>query len=134
MQLDDAPQCAVVVAKAMGLQGGWCMGLTTVGDDGRPWDCTDAHSSNKAARCVFGKQHLLIIGSPMCRAFSAIQAINKGRMSRAKWDALWNWGTKHLLFSLEIYALQLNAGRYILHEHPANASSWHVPEVVEFMR
>jgi hypothetical protein len=33
-------------------------------------------------------------------------------------------GMVHLAFAAEICALQANAGRYFLHEHPATAGSW----------
>ena len=37
-------------------------------------------------------------------------------------------------FSVEIYWLQLGAGRHFLHEHPVTASSWHQPIVLELRR
>ena len=30
----------------------------------------------------------------------------------------------HIRFCMELYTLQMNSGRYFLHEHPAQASSW----------
>ena len=50
-----------------------------------------------------------------------------------RWRAAYAYGLSHLLFSLELYAIQIKEGRYMLHEHPLSASSWRVPEVVEFM-
>eukprot|EP00972_Heterocapsa_arctica_P038713 5705602-Heterocapsa_arctica.AAC.1 len=40
----------------------------------------------------------------------------------------------HLHFCLKLYNIQLRAGRYFLHEHPATATSWKDPEVINFMR
>ena len=34
---------------------------------------------------------------------------------------------------LEIYQMQIDGGRYFLHEHPAGASSWRLPEVQQFI-
>ena len=35
-------------------------------------------------------------------------------------------GRIHLAFCVELYQMQLSAGRYFLHEHPQSASSWNV--------
>eukprot|EP00973_Karenia_brevis_P012291 1668428-Karenia_brevis.AAC.1 len=40
----------------------------------------------------------------------------------------------HLKFTIELYQIQVDGGRYFLHEHPAGASSWKMPEMVEFMK
>ena len=37
-------------------------------------------------------------------------------------------------FCCEIYAMQLSAGRYFLHEQPASAASWTVPEILELLK
>ena len=39
-----------------------------------------------------------------------------------------------LVFAVEIYWLQLGAGRHFLHEHPATASSWRERIVLELRR
>lgn len=54
-------------------------------------------------------------------------------MGPVKWNALWEWGMRHLLFVLELYDIQVMAGRYFVHEHPYAAASWWVPEMFEFM-
>ena len=82
---------------------------------------------------ILDKKPWLLIGSPMCTIFSAIQALNKKKMGSKRWRAAYAYGLSHLLFALELYAVQIKAGRYMLHEHPLSASSWRVPEVVEFM-
>ena len=51
-------------------------------------------------------------------------------MSPEKWKALWEHGLSHLLFMCEIYKIQADNGRFFLHEHPASASSWRIPEIV----
>ena len=38
----------------------------------------------------------------------------------------------HIRFVFELYDLQVQGGRYFLHEHPASATSWRLPEVVAF--
>eukprot|EP00972_Heterocapsa_arctica_P104871 15455393-Heterocapsa_arctica.AAC.1 len=56
----------------------------------------------------------LLIGSPICTAFSCIQALSWGRMAPDQ---------KSKMLS-----------RYVLHEHPATATSWSDPKVVAFMK
>ena len=36
---------------------------------------------------------------------------------------------RHITFCCELYQLQLDAGRYFLHEHPWSAKSWNVNEM-----
>ena len=38
---------------------------------------------------------------------------------------------KHVKFCIELYMEQVRGGRYFLHEHPENATSWQMPEVIE---
>ena len=38
---------------------------------------------------------------------------------------------KHVRFCIELYMEQIHGGRYFLHEHPENATSWKMPEVIE---
>jgi len=40
----------------------------------------------------------------------------------------------HLHFCLELYQIQVDNGRYFLHEHPATATSWKDPKVQEFIK
>ena len=53
-------------------------------------------------------------------------------MGESKWQALQDWGRRHLQFCLELYQLQIDQGRYVLHEHPAFASSWDEDFMVAF--
>ena len=70
---------------------------------------------------------LFVVVSPMCRAFSAWQALNKAKhpnsvahMEETKQEAM-----MHLNFATEICREQLANGRYFLFEHPFGATSWH---------
>ena len=40
---------------------------------------------------------------------------------------------EHLMFCLELYKIQIDGGRYFLHEHPAQASSWSLPAMIQFI-
>ena len=71
-----------------------------------------------------GQQPALLVGSPMCTVFSQIQAIIAARRdpqvaARERVRAM-----VHFRFVCQLYQMQINAGRYFLHEHPAGATSW----------
>ena len=60
----------------------------------------------------------------MCTAFSILQNINRERMGEAKWANIMQYGKRHLQFACELYSMQVQAGRYFLHEHPEPTTSW----------
>ena len=67
----------------------------------------------------------LLIGSPMCTAFSQMNNINYSKMDPSEEERRLAYGRKHFEFCTKLYDIQWRAGRYFLHEHPAEASSWH---------
>ena len=103
---------------------GFALDLTTADSDGKLWDFDDVVMRERALKRVREEKPLLLVGSPMCTAFSTWQRINNlvrdpvtvaGELKRAK---------QHLAFCVELYREQAKGGRYFLHEHPAYASSW----------
>ena len=67
---------------------------------------------------------MLLIGSPMCTAFSAWQRINNRKRDPSIVSKEYVRAMIHIRFTMELYKIQHAAGRYFLHEHPAQASSW----------
>ncbi len=49
------------------------------------------------------EQPILIIGSPMCTAFSLLQNLNKGKADPNKLKENWEKAMMHLRFCLDIY-------------------------------
>ena len=80
---------------------------------------------------VLGKRALLLIGSPMCTAFSRLQRWNLKRMDPKRRDRMIEEGRNHLHFCMLIYRVQNENGMYFLHGHPYSATSWDLPEVQE---
>ena len=76
----------------------------------------------------------LLVGSPMCTMFSKMQNINYERMGKEVWDARMATAEEHMSFAIKMYEKQHRAGRYFLHEHPRDASSWAMPEMQKLMR
>ena len=67
---------------------------------------------------------MLLVGSPMCTAFSTWQRINNRIRDPYVVEAEKRRAVMHLEFCIELYREQLRHGRYFLHEHPAYATSW----------
>ena len=69
----------------------------------------------------------------MCTWFSQLQTLNRSRMEPSEYQENLDRARKHLAFVCELYRIQLEAGRYFLHEHPAHATSWKEPCVVQLL-
>ena len=66
---------------------------------------------------------------PDVHCFLCPSRIKSFKMDPVKWEALWNKGVGHMLFAIKLYRIQSEAGRFFLHEHPASASRWRIPEM-----
>ena len=102
-------------------------------EDGQPWDFNVLEKAEKAKKWIQNHKPLLLIGSPMCSAFSQIQNINFSRMSPEDVDRVIEYGTRHLEFCIDLYRLQMRNGLYFLHEHPSTAKSWQHPGMQRIM-
>ena len=67
---------------------------------------------------------MLLVGSPMCTAFSTWQRINNKIRDPYVVECERKRAVMHSEFCIELYREQLTHGRYFLHEHPAHATSW----------
>ena len=108
----------------MGLMEGMTSDVTVDDIDGKPWDFNDPIKRSKAKEMVINTRATLIIGSPMCSAFSKLQSMNFARMTEDETKQATDYGTKHLELCAELYKLQQANGLYGLHEHPWEARSW----------
>ena len=128
-----SPPRVNILASQYGLQPGFSYDIQTDDENGNPWDFDIPAQRAKCIRNIIEQKPAFVIGSPMCTAFSALQGLNSNRMSKDKWDALWEKGVRHMQFAINIYKLQVESGRYFIHEHPNSASSWKIPEMIKFM-
>ena len=130
-----SPPRVIAMAARMGLRPGFALDLTVIDpDDGLPWDFDNPKKRAKAMAKVREEEPTLLIGSPMCRAFSNLQTMNFGRMDRAKVQELLAHGIMHLRFCISLYREQMRGGRYFLHEHPDFAKSWGLAEMVQLLQ
>ena len=71
---DNSPVRVTGMADKMGLIPGLAMDLTTCDEFGNPWDFNVEAMRAKAKKIIKSKAALLLIVSPMCSAFSRLQA------------------------------------------------------------
>ena len=69
----------------------------------------------------------LLIGSPMCKAYSRLQNLNKNRREPREIAKDQIEADVHLRFCCQLYEDQIRRGGFILHEHPATATSGSFP-------
>ena len=94
-------------------------------DDGRPWDFSLKSKRDKAREMLRQSKPMLLIGSPMCTAFSTWQYLNWTRSRRpADMEKAYVQACVHMEFVAQLYLDQLAEDRYFLHEHPKFATSW----------
>ena len=107
---------ATRMVEQMGLRSGWALDVTTCDEDGRPWGLDQFEMRNRAARTLLEDKPTLLIGSPMCTAFSQMNHINYSRMDPMEVKRHKEYGRKHLEFCTRLYDMQWDTGRYFLHE------------------
>ena len=100
------------------------MDLTICDTEGSPWDFNSIKMSNRAIKKSLEDKPLVLIGSPMCTAYCAMNRINYSRMAPEEVAQRMAHARKHLEFCIKLYEIQWDSGRYFLHEHPHDARSW----------
>ena len=102
---------------------GFAFDLTTNDpDDGMPWDFGTESKRDKARALLREQKPYLLIGSPMCTAFSQWQRLNAAKSNdKAALERTRAQAVAHMKFVLSLYEEQVDGGRYFLHEHPLYA-------------
>ena len=72
---------------SLGIQPGLSMDLTTVNPEGVHWDFSLAAHRNMAARMLLQQQPALLIGSPPCAPWSALQYLHDWRKTPEEIEA-----------------------------------------------
>ncbi len=101
------------------LKPGWSLDLTR--DDpatGEPWDLSRHEVRERVRKLVRETKPFMLIGSPPCTMFSSLQNLAKARRDKKKTEKLMNIAKEHIEFCIELYMIQVENGRYFLHEHP----------------
>ena len=118
----------------LGVIPGFALDLTTADADGKLWHFDNREMRDRAMERVRREKPMLLIGSPMCTAFSTWQRINDLIRDKDVVAAEKKRAVVHLEFCVELYREQLRHGRYFLHEHPAFTTSWKEPAVMNLLQ
>ena len=98
-----SPPIIVDMAHAMGFKGGYSLDLTNPSPDGRAWDFSKASDRMRCWRLVKRDRPYLIIGSPPCTLFSALQNLSRGKPGyEAKYQLELSRALVHLEFCAQI--------------------------------
>lgn len=120
-----SPPRVTTEAKKYQLRAGEAMDLTT------GWNFDTKEDRARAEEYVRTQKPKLLVGSPMCTMFSQLQKFTPwtpDKQRKADRDR------RHMQFVVKLYRIQAEEGRLFLHEHPAHATSWKIPEVERLQR
>ena len=118
----------------MKLKPGWSLDLTRADPaTGKAWDLSRPEVQARAMKLLITTKPLFLIGSPPCTAFSPLQNLSKGKRDPAIVEAELKAARVHLDFCMRLYKMQVKGGRFFVHEHPHDASSWNENSVKEVM-
>ena len=119
-----SPPRVTAEAQKFGLKTGEAMDILT------GWDFTKDEHKRMAKEYIDKYKPRLIVGSPMCAMFSALQNLTPWSEEKQQ---RWREDRKHLQFVGELYKQQVKEGRWFLHIHPASATSWSLKEITDVM-
>ena len=78
----------------------------------------------KAEDLLDRQKPTVLVGTPLCTAFSTWQFINDKKRDPKVVESEKKAGRVHLAWMCKLYIKQMSEGRLFLHMHPANATSW----------
>jgi hypothetical protein len=124
---------AAKLLPGLGVLPGFALDLTTVNKQGHNWDFTQEAMRREAREIVETEEPMFLIGSPPCTQHCSWQLLNaqkfgwpEGEVERRMVAA-----DVHLACMAELYLIQMNGGRYFLHENPESARSWERKSMAE---
>ena len=100
-----SPPRVTETAKKMGLRAGWALDITTSDVDGRAWDFNQLEMRNRTVRKLVRDKPILLVGSPMCKAFSQLNNINYSKMLKEEVEQRLKYGRKHIEFCTKLYGM-----------------------------
>ena len=86
---------------------GLALDLSTTNDKGERWYFDKKEKRDEAERLLDEERPLLLIGSPMCTAFSRLLAISAAKRDPADIKRQWDKAIVHLEFCCRLYRKQV---------------------------
>lgn len=120
-----SPPRVTALARSLGLSPGFALDKTVVDpEDGQPLGFDAAAKREKSERNIREEKLVLLIGRPMCRAFSRLKELNCSKMDPLEAKHMVGYGVPHVCFCVNLHLIQIESGRCFLHEHLHGATSW----------
>ena len=112
------------------LRPGWSLDMTTNDPEtGTPWDLSDGKVRTKVLKLIMEGRPYMLVCSPMCTAFSQIQALNVERRDPAIVRRELESAKDHVRWVMRLCAIQVRENWYLFIEHPKTATSWKMAEI-----
>ena len=125
---------ANAVHRNLNIQGLDAFDLRTCKPNGEAWNFNSKADRLEALEIINRTKPRWIICSPPCTAFSIWnESMNYRKMDPEEVKRRKQEGRMHLHFALSICKLQLDQGRHFLFEHPATASTWKDPVMLNIL-
>ena len=105
------------------MRGDFSLDLTVPEADGYIWDFDKLECRKRALSLIKKQRPYMIVGSPECTPFSALQNLLKAKRDLAVVKAELDAGRNHLIFCMNLYEIQIKSGRLFVHGHPHEATS-----------
>ena len=116
------PKMAAMAAE-LGFSQGFSLDLTTINDEGEPWDLSNKKMQDAAIKLQDEQKPWLLVVSPPCTWFSTLMDINITKVDELRVKENMKQSIGHLAFAVLMCLRQAKAGRTFMFEHPAGASS-----------
>ena len=129
-ELFSPPRVSKRAREVHGLRGGWSFDVRAEDPvTGERWDLLQRRRRIQARGLLRETGTELLVCSPPCTAFSALQNLNPGSMTPQKMEE----AVSLVKFSMQMCRQQMDLGRYFVYEHPLGASSWKLAEVRDLL-
>ena len=124
---------AIKLLPGLKLIPGLALDVTRCNEKGEPWDFDDPKKQEEALQLFEKQKPVLLVGSPPCTPYSILQRLNDHKRTPQETEDMMARAKVHMDFVCRLYKMQIQAGRYFLHEHPATATSWELKCVQEVL-
>ena len=118
---------------SFGLKPGYAIDLETSKGNGEGLDLMNKTHETDFEAILNDEDPYLLTGSPPCEAFSLLHALNRSKVPEEARKQRLEEGREKLKIAAKYFEERRSKGRYFLREHPAHATSWRAPEIVELM-
>ena len=129
-----AQEAAVRSYSGMTIKPGWSLDLTREDPaTGKRWDLNKREVRERVRELIRTTDPFLVVGSPPCTMFCALQNLSRDKRNQEEYQEKLRIAKKQMQFCMEIYQMQMDRGKFFLHEHPDSATSWKLQEVQKMM-